>query len=232
MNNDNIWAEKYDKIRGFKEGFAAVKKDQKWGFVNEDGKEICEIRYDEVGDFNNKLAAVRKEGRMCYINYEGNEIAVTNFMDEEMIFDGCKSCAISKHQITNIPAGYLYEDDFINITIDPEVPIKGFLVIGISKHVARTTQLTKEERFQLEEASNKAKLALESLGVKNILLFEDGFSEHYRRWIIAIDDWMFQFGRGKNLKQITVYAKQNATKEYKEEILEFAYKIKKYFEEN
>ena len=221
----------YDEVRDFKEGFAAVKFADKWGFINESGKEICEIRYDEVVDFQSKKAAVRKEGRMCYIDCDGNEIAVTNFMDEEMIFDGCKSCAIGNHTITNLPGGYLYEDGFINVTIDPEVPIKGFLVLGITKHLSSTTRLTREERIQIEEVSNKAKCALEHLGVQNILMFEDGFSDHYRRWIIATDDWMFQFGRGKNLKQITMYAKQNATMEDKKEILQFAEEVRRYFKE-
>lgn len=221
----------YDEVRDFREGFAAVRIDDKWGFINEGGKEICEIRYDEVVDFQSKLAAVRKEGRMCYIDCDGNEVAVTNFMDEEMIFDGCKSCAIGNHTITNVPAGYLYDDGFVNLTIDPEVPIKGFLVLGITKHISSTTSLTKKERMQIEEISNKAKEALEYFGVEHILVFEDGFSEHYRKWIIATEEWMFQFGRGKNLKQITMYAKKNATMEYKQEILDFAEKIKEYFKE-
>ena len=148
-------------------------------------------------------------------------------MDEEMIFEGCKSCAIGNHTITNLPAGYLYEDDFINVTIDPEIPIRGFIVIGIKKHVSSTTMLTREERIQIEEITNKVKVALEKLGAKNILLFEDGFSEHYRRWIIPSDDWMFQFGRGKNLKQITTYARKYMTKEQKKSFLLFAEQVKK-----
>lgn len=220
---------KYDEIRPYVEGFAAVRIGDKWGFIDEAGEEICEIRYDEVVDFNNKLAAVRKEGRVCYINTAGDEVKVTNFMDQEMVFDGCKSCAIGNHTITNIPGGYLYDDGFINVTIDPEVPIKGFLVIGIKKHIASTTNLSLAERIKLEEITNKAKIALEELGVEHVLVFEDGFSDHFRRWVIAVDDWMFQFGRGKNLKQITTYAKNNATFKQKEEILEFAKKVKKYF---
>ena len=220
---------KYDEIRAYVEGFAAVRIGDKWGFIDEAGEEICEIRYDEVVDFNNKLAAVSKEGRVCYINTAGDEVKVTNFMDQEMVFDGCKSCAIGNHTITNIPGGYLYDDGFINVTIDPEVPIKGFLVIGIKKHIASTTNLSLAERIKLEEITNKAKIALEELGVEHVLVFEDGFSDHFRRWVIAVDDWMFQFGRGKNLKQITTYAKNNATFKQKEEILEFAKKVKKYF---
>lgn len=222
----------YDEVREYSEGIAAVRVNDKWGYINEEGEQICEIRYDTVGDFQSKLGVVVKEGKKCYLNQSGEEVAVTNFMNEEMVFEGCKSCAIGNHAITNLPGGYLYEDSFINVTIDPEIPIRGFIVIGIRKHVSTTTELTRDERIQIEDITNKVKLALEHFGEKNILLFEDGFSEHYRRWIIPSDDWMFQFGRGKNLKQITMYAKRNMTNEQKEEILLFAKKIKSFLESN
>lgn len=227
--NEPVCDFKYDEVRDFSEGLAAVRVGEEWGYINEQGIEICEIRYNMAGDFQNNLGVVEKEGKKCYLNPRGEEVAVTNFMNEEMIFEGCKSCAIGNHTITNLPGGYLYEDDFVNVTIDPEIPIKGFIVIGIRKHVSSTTLLTQEERLRIEDISNKVKLALEGLGAKNILLFEDGFSEHYRRWIIVSDDWMFQFGRGKNLKQITTYAKKNATDKQKREILEFAAKVKEFF---
>lgn len=222
----------YDEARDFSEGRAAVRIGNGWGYINTLGIEICELRYDSVGDFQSKLGVVEKEGKKCYLNPKGEEVAVTNFMGEEMIFEGCKSCAIGNHSITNVPGGYLYEDDFINVTIDPEIPIKGFIVIGVRKHVATTTQMTREERIRIEDVSDLVKRALEYMGVQNILLFEDGFAEHYRRWIIASDEWMFQFGRGKNLKQITMHAKQHATLEQKKEILQFSIRLKEFFDAN
>jgi len=125
----------YDEVRDFSEGIAAVRVGDNWGYINENGAEICEIRYEAVGDFQSNLGVVDKEGKRCYLNKNGEEVTVTNFMNEEMIFEGCKSCAIGNHAITNLPAGYLYEDDFINVTIDPEIPIRGFIVIGIKKHI-------------------------------------------------------------------------------------------------
>lgn len=229
---ENICDFIYDEVRDYSEGIAAVRLGDKWGYINEEGREICEIRYDAVGDFQSKLGVVEKEGKKCYLNQNGDEVAVTNFMNEEMVFEGCKSCAIGNHAITNLPGGYLYEDDFVNVTIDPEVPIRGFIVIGIKKHVSTTTQLTRDERIQIEDITNKVKLALEHFGAENILLFEDGFSEHYRRWVIPSDDWMFQFGRGKNLKQITMYAKKNMTYEQKKEMLLFAKKVKDFLNAN
>lgn len=222
----------YDEVRNFSEGIAAVRLGDKWGYINENGDEVCEIRYEAVGDFQSNLGVVDKEGKRCYLNKNGEEVSVTNFMNEEMIFEGCKSCAIGNHTITNLPGGYLYEDELINVTIDPEIPIKGFIVIGTQRHVATSTLMTRDERIRIEDITNKVKLALEFLGQKNILLFEDGFVEHYRRWIIPSHDWMFQFGRGKNLKQITMYARKNMTMDQKREMLLFAEQVKRFLETN
>lgn len=57
--------------------------------------------------------------------------------------------------------------------------------------------MTYEERMAIEKITHVSKCCLEKLGAKNILLFEDGFSEHYRRWIIQVSDWMFEYGREK-----------------------------------
>ena len=43
---------------------------------------------------------------------------------------------------------------------------------------------------------------------------------------------MFQFGRGKNLKQITMYARKNMTLEQKREMLVFAEKVKDFLKTN
>ena len=68
--------------------------------------------------------------------------------------------------------------------------------------------MTREERIPNRRYYQQGEISSGISGAKNILLFEDGFVEHYRRWIIPSDDWMFQFGRGKNLKQITMYARK------------------------
>ncbi|MDO5557206.1 MAG: WG repeat-containing protein [Clostridia bacterium] len=220
---------KYIKARNFREDRAAVKGESGWGFINTQFIEICELRYEEVYDFSNKLAVVKKEGKMCYLDLEGQEVKVVNFLEQEMEYEGCKSCAIGEHRITNLPAGYIYDNGIINLTIDPEIPIKGFLVLGVFQHVSSSTKLNESTRVMIENITNKAKEALEYYGIKQILVFEDGFADHYRRWIIAVDDWMFKYGRGKNLKEITVYAKKNAKKEDIDKVMEFAYKIKEYF---
>lgn len=65
---------KYDNIKGYQEGVAAVKKEGKWGFVNKKGKLIIGYRYNEVRSFNKGEAQVRIGQKRFYINKEGRRL--------------------------------------------------------------------------------------------------------------------------------------------------------------
>jgi hypothetical protein len=73
---------KFNEIRPFKEGFAAVKINKHWGFINTSGRLVVESKYFSVGDFSNGRAAVYKNGRCGYIDYQG-EIVV------DLLYNGC-----------------------------------------------------------------------------------------------------------------------------------------------
>lgn len=235
-----------------------------------------------------------------------------NFLGQDMEFYGCKSCAISNHEITNIIGDYIYDDGFVNVIADPEVPIRGFLVVGIKPHVAKLTELSKDERSHIFEVVNKIEVCMSSLGEDSVLKFEDGYGNHWRQWILPanyeyyynpqicesdekskskcslyysrfcslllklfidsckskeeldfikdaivvnssiediivvlrdvlgdrLDDVLKQlkeynwnFGRGKNLKNITNYAKMFTSDDEKEEVVDFARKMKKKYDE-
>lgn len=240
------------------------------------------------------------------------KLKTKNFLGEEMVFYGCKSCAISNHEITNLIGGYIYDDGFVNITADPEVPIKGFMIVGIKPHVSKLTKLTSEQRMQIFEVINKLEFCLNELGENKVIKFEDGYSTHWREWVIPatydyyynpqiyeadeksqlecqeyyekfcclilktllnknvtskqlrilkdainqnysiekmigliknvfgdeskeilskIKEYNMNFGRGKNLKNITNYAKIYTSESEKEEVVEFAKKVKVKFNE-
>lgn len=68
----------YDKIHDFFYGFAVVELDGKFGFVNEAGEEICEIKYGYMSCFNeNGLAQITipntKQDRTYWIDVKGKE---------------------------------------------------------------------------------------------------------------------------------------------------------------
>ena len=76
--------QKYDKLGSFSEGYAAVLKDGKWGYINTKGEEVipCQFSnpYEEYtsGAFHEGLAAVQKEGKWGYINTKGEEVIPIN----------------------------------------------------------------------------------------------------------------------------------------------------------
>lgn len=55
-----IIAPKYQSIRQFSEGLAAFCKEEKWGFVNEQGVEVIPAIYKEVGDFTEGMTFYKK----------------------------------------------------------------------------------------------------------------------------------------------------------------------------
>ena len=240
------------------------------------------------------------------------KLVAKNFLGQDMEFEDCKSCAISNHQITNLIGGYIYDDGFVNITADPEVPIVGFMVVGIAKHIDKLTKLSPIERYRIFEVINELEKIMAELGYEEVIKFEDGFSVHWREWVIPSKNNYFynqmigesdeksktkriayyekyatlllqclidkeipletynylissihkcqsydelielvrntygtkmgliveqlrllnlNFGRGKNLKNITNYAKEYATEEEKNKVIEFAHKVKVKFDE-
>tara|TARA_R110000868_G_scaffold362320_1_gene624427 strand:+ start:370 stop:639 length:270 start_codon:yes stop_codon:yes gene_type:complete len=43
--------QQYDKVRDFKNGYAAVRQGEKWGFIDTAGKWVIEPTFDGVKDF-------------------------------------------------------------------------------------------------------------------------------------------------------------------------------------
>lgn len=63
-----------DNIYGFKNGLSVVKKNEKYGFINEKGNLICDIKYENVHNFINGMAEVKENGKWGFINKEGEPI--------------------------------------------------------------------------------------------------------------------------------------------------------------
>ncbi|MBF7048142.1 WG repeat-containing protein, partial [Campylobacter volucris] len=57
------------------QGMAAVEIDNKWGFIDKNGKLIIEAKYDNAYDFSEGLARVELNGKWGFINKKG-EIAI------------------------------------------------------------------------------------------------------------------------------------------------------------
>jgi WG containing repeat len=68
----------YQNVGGFNDrdesGFCQVKKNNKWGIINEKGVPISPIMYDDALCYAHGLCAVKKDGKWGFINEFGSEV--------------------------------------------------------------------------------------------------------------------------------------------------------------
>lgn len=72
----------YVDVANFSNGYAAVKKKEKWGYVNKKGSRVISSQFIEAGPFASEVAVVVDEnGKAYYIDSEGNRKIVIDFID-------------------------------------------------------------------------------------------------------------------------------------------------------
>ena len=64
----------YDYIYDFNEELARVKLNDKFGFINKEGKEVIPLIYDYAFNFHEGLAFIQLDNKMGLINKEGIEV--------------------------------------------------------------------------------------------------------------------------------------------------------------
>ena len=119
---------------------------------------------------------------------------IVNWLGQTMEFEGNLSSAIAKHEITNFPGEYIYEDDLFNICTDPEIPIKGYMILGLSKETITITDLTKEERNRLTDLSNRLLEAMHMSGFEKVMIYQDESSSgNLHINFIPRYEWTYKF---------------------------------------
>lgn len=78
----------FDCARDFKEGFAAVEKDGKWGYINTKCEQTIECKFDYARDFSEGFAGVLKDSKYGYINTKGEQIIECKFDDFDDFNEG------------------------------------------------------------------------------------------------------------------------------------------------
>ena len=94
------------------EGFIAVSKNGKWGFVNSRNKKVVPIKYDIVEDYYNGFAIVGLNGKWGYVNKVGQEIVPIKF-DEVLPFMKDRGCV-------KLNGKYGLVDTFGRILVNPK----------------------------------------------------------------------------------------------------------------
>lgn len=154
---------------------------------------------------------------------------IINVLGEEQIVE-CMGCGIANHKLIP-PGGYVYDDGFINVSADPEIPIEGFMILGIKTHTNTLNDLTEFERNEVMNVLNKTIEAIKKAGIaEEVLVIQEERAVHIHIWIMPILKWMEKFNKNvKNIKEIFEYSKQNNTQENKDKILKSIEKIRKEF---
>lgn len=147
----------------------------------------------------------------------------------DIINNKCTGCSVAKGEIGTI----IYETNTFVLNQDPEVPLKGFLVITSKKHVNSFIDYNENEREELLKLLFKARKALKDLNIcKEVTIVQEERSQHFHIWLFPYFDWMQEkFGKGvKYLRDINEYVVKNATDKQKRDVLDSIEKLKKYFE--
>lgn len=152
---------------------------------------------------------------------------IVNWLGQNMEFEGNLSSAIAKHKITNLPGSYVYDDGLFNIATDPEIPIKGYMILAINKKTLTITDLTKDERIKLIDLSNRLLKAMHKTGFEKVMIYQDESSSgNLHINFIPRHEWTYQFHT--NFGEMGLYAKNtlNISDQYKKELLDCIEKIK------
>ncbi len=71
MHGKDVFGINFEAANRFQEGLAAVKKNGKWGVINQSGQLIISFRFDRIDPFDNGLARVVYNGQLGYIDRDG-----------------------------------------------------------------------------------------------------------------------------------------------------------------
>jgi len=79
----------FDDARPFsEEGYAAVKRNGKWGFADTDGTIVIDFKYEDALSFSTYLAAVKTGGLWGYISLSGNLVIEPVYLEARSFSNG------------------------------------------------------------------------------------------------------------------------------------------------
>jgi hypothetical protein len=99
----------YDEVKSFHEGLAAVKRDDKWSFVNRNGNEIIPPTFHDVSDFKNGFAIVMNNKLdKGFINNSGKLITPIKYFSARFFEEGYAAIAFGTYP--NLKWGFINVD--------------------------------------------------------------------------------------------------------------------------
>ena len=180
----------YDEIQDFGEGLKLVRKNNKYGLIDDAGNEVTPIKYDKISEFNDEIAKIKFRGKYGYINKTGKEIVSPQY-------DSVKDINTN---LTEVELNGTY--GLIQNTGDDIIPITYDNVRHFSEDLAAVSI---DGRWGFIDKSGKmiiyAKYSLTSNFSENLVAVELngkwGFIDKNDKWVIpAIYDFAGDFHEG------------------------------------
>ncbi|MDR2531638.1 MAG: HIT family hydrolase [Oscillospiraceae bacterium] len=123
----------------------------------------------------------------------------------------CIGCALADKSLVPV-GGIIKETENFILHHDPEVPIKGFLIIASKQHIKSITQLSKPQAIEFFELCYKARVALSSFeDIDECALIQEERSSHFHFWILPKYKWLNDLFDNSlsSLRPIMKYAEEN-----------------------
>lgn len=159
------------------------------------------------------------------------KVIIKDFMNNEWSCK-CIGCSIGSGEIMP-PGDIITETKNFVLHQDPEVPIKGFLIIASKNHIKSISQLTLEESSELFNLVYGARLAMKNTGdINELTIIQEERSGHFHLWLLPRYEWMTdKFGNSlSSIREMMNYSKENLkTKDNIEEVLLVISKLKDAF---
>jgi diadenosine tetraphosphate (Ap4A) HIT family hydrolase len=96
----------------------------------------------------------------------------------------CIGCSIGSGEAVP-PGGIITETKNFVLHQDPEVPIKGFLIIASKKHIQSISQITLEESSELFDLVYRARLAMKNTAdINEVTVIQEERSGHFHIWLL------------------------------------------------
>ena len=70
---------KYEYLKNLSDGMVAFLENEKWGFLNTEGKQVVEPKYEDAGPFSEGMASVYADGKWGFIDKKGKMVIAPNY---------------------------------------------------------------------------------------------------------------------------------------------------------
>ena len=114
-----------------------------------------------------------------------------SYNNKEIVFNGCPGCAYGRHEF-HLDCGMSYENERFTLSQDWELPIQGFFIVSLKRHIEKLSELTTDERNEMFYIVDKTVKILRENNICDRFdyIFEERPNRHLHVWILPRYNWM------------------------------------------